>query len=109
MQVNCSPKLSNSGMPLDKVIIPQALRQIAKYENSWFKFVINNESDIKEMEQNFISTFEIQKRRIILMPAVDNLRDLPEKTRLCYEMTKKYGYRTITRGHILAWGRTTGV
>jgi len=43
------------------------------------------------------------------MPGVDNREDLAERTRFLFEMTKKYGYRGVTRQHILAWNRVTGV
>jgi len=108
-QVNCSPKLSNSGMPIKRRINPEAITQIKNCENGWFKFVISSEEDVVEMERDFIHPFNIPKPKIILMPMSDSLIDLPEITRVCYELTKKYGYRTITRGHILAWNKKIGV
>ena len=108
-QVNCSPKLSNSQMPIKRRINPNALEQIRNHENSWFKFVISSEKDIFEMEDDYINPFHIKKSKIILMPESDSLKTLPEKTQLCYELSKKYGYRTITRGHILAWNKKTEV
>jgi len=108
-QINCSPKLYNSGMEKDKRINQEAIEMIRDHPNSWFKFVVSDEQDIKEMEYDFIYPYEIDKSQIILMPGVDNLDELSERTRFAYDMTKKYGYRSCTRGQVLAWDRVTGV
>jgi len=108
-QVNCSPKLSNSDMLTQRRINLGAIRQIKSYIGSWFKFVVSTEEDISEMERDFIIPLGISKDRVILMPKADSLADLADRTRDCFELTKKYGYRTITRGHILAWNKKTGV
>jgi len=108
-QINCSPKLANSGMKANIRIIPEALEDIKGHNNYWFKFVISNEEDILEIQDTYLKPFQIPKEKVILMPAVTTLEDLSERTRFSYEMTKKYGYRTITRGHILAWDKTTEV
>ena len=108
-QINCSPKLVNSGMSKRIRIIPKAIEQICKHENYWFKFVISSEEDMKEIENDFVKPFSINPARVILMPACDNSKDLPEATRFMFEMAKKYKYRAVTRQHILAWGKTIGV
>jgi 6-pyruvoyltetrahydropterin 2'-reductase len=108
-QINCSPKLTNSGMPEKVRIVPEAIDQIARFPNSFFKFVISTEEDIQEIKDTYIMPFGIPQEKIIIMPGVDNRNDLPERTRFLFEMTKKYGYRGITRQHILAWDRVTGV
>tara|TARA_Y100000034_G_scaffold131519_1_gene192424 strand:- start:298 stop:1041 length:744 start_codon:yes stop_codon:yes gene_type:complete len=108
-QINCSPKLANSGMPKNRRIVPVAIQSILKHSNSWFKFVVSREEDIEEMERDYIDPFNIPKSKVILMPACDTLLNLASATRDAYEMTKKYGYRTISRGHILAWNRRTGI
>lgn len=108
-QVNCSPKLANSGMKQKLRIVPDAIRQISNFGMGYFKFVISTEDDIKEIRETYIEPFDIEPERIIIMPGVDNLKDLPERTKFLFEMTKKYGYRGITRQHILAWDKTTGV
>ena len=107
-QVNCSPKLANSGMDAALRINPKAIQMVKNHHNGWFKFVISTEEDIKEFEDEFIKPFDIPASRVIIMPGVDNLADLPERTKFLFEMTKKYGYRGITRQHILAWNKTTG-
>ncbi|MDD4109971.1 MAG: 7-carboxy-7-deazaguanine synthase QueE [Clostridia bacterium] len=108
-QINCSPKLKNSGLPESIRINPAAIKQILDHPNSYFKFVISTEDDIYEIQETYINPFGIPDDKIIIMPGVDNRNDLPERTRFLFEMTKKYGYRGITRQHILAWDKVTGV
>ncbi|MBW2998895.1 7-carboxy-7-deazaguanine synthase QueE, partial [Candidatus Woesearchaeota archaeon] len=108
-QINCSPKLNNSGMPSQRRINFKSIKQINDNPNSYFKFVICKEKDIIEIENDFIYKFNINKNKIILMPNADNRLDLFKNTQICYELTKKYGYRTITRGQILVWDKKSGV
>jgi organic radical activating enzyme len=108
-QINCSPKLANAGMKKVARVVPDAINQIKTHSNHWWKFVINFEEDIKEIEETYIKPFGLDKRQVILMPGVDNINDLPERTRFLFEMCKKYGFRGVTRGHILAWNKTVGV
>jgi hypothetical protein len=44
-----------------------------------------------------------------MMPGLDSQEDYHERTRFVLEMAKKYGYRGLTRLHISAWDRATGV
>jgi 7-carboxy-7-deazaguanine synthase len=108
-QINCSPKLSNSGIEKSKRIIAKSIYTIKKHPNYYFKFVISSEDDINEIQQDYIIPFNIPHSAVIIMPGVDNRNDLPERTRFIFEMTKKYGYRGISRQHILAWDRVCGV
>lgn len=108
-QINCSAKLANSGMPASMRINAKAIEQIKNHQNYWFKFVISDESDIEEIKNDYIIPYNIHPTRVILMPGVDNLNDLSERTRFAMDMAKKYNYRMCTRAHILAWDRVTGV
>ncbi len=114
-QINCSAKLANSGMKAAVRIVPGAIDQIAAHPNHWWKFVIdctNEETalrDFEEIERDYIEPFDLDRRRVVLMPGVDKLEDLPDVTRVLYEVAKKLGVRASTRAHILAWDQTTGV
>jgi 7-carboxy-7-deazaguanine synthase len=108
-QVNCSPKLANSGMSYERRLNVDALQQINQHPNSWFKFVVSTPMDMYEINDNYIQGAGLSKRKIILMPGVDNLKELPERTRFVFDMAKKTGYRATTRGQVLAWDKTTGV
>ena len=108
-QINCSAKLSNCGMKEKARIKEDVIRQIDAHPNSWFKFVISSPEDIAEFERDYIEPFDLDPRKIVIMPGLDKAEDAAERTAFLYEMSKQYGYRGITRGHIVAWDRTTGV
>lgn len=108
-QINCSAKLSNSGMPENKRIVPDAIKSIMKHLNYQFKFVISNEEDIKEMFRDYIEPFKIPLHKVVCMPGLDNQDNFHERTRFILEMAKKYKFIGLTRLHISAWNQATGV
>jgi organic radical activating enzyme len=108
-QINCSVKLANSGMTKDRRIVPKALDRIMMHPNYWFKFVISNESDLEEIQTDFIKPFNIPPKRVLMMPGLDKQENYHERTKFCMEMGKKYGYTGLTRLHVSAWDQTTGV
>lgn len=108
-QINCSVKLENSGMSMDRRINPKALERIMQHQNYWFKFVISTEECLKEIERDFIKPFGIPPKRVLMMPGLDKQENYHERTKFCMEMGKKYGYTGLTRLHVSAWDQTTGV
>lgn len=108
-QINCSVKLANSGMDKMVRIQPDALVRIMEHDNYWFKFVISDELDMQEIRQDFVEPFNIDPKRVLMMPGLDKQKDYHERTLFCMEMAKKYGYIGLTRLHVSAWDQTTGV
>lgn len=108
-QINCSPKLGNSGMPKKARINERALERIRTHYNPWFKFVVGNEEDIEEMERDYVVPLQLPSKQVILMPAMDKFDQAQERSAFVYEMAKKYGYRASLRGHIIAWDKKVGV
>lgn len=108
-QINCSPKLSNSGMTLGMRINDKCIKRIMDHPNYQFKFVISNEDDIFEMFETFIKPFNIPLHNVCCMPALDNPDEFNERTRFVMEMAKKYKFIGLSRMHLAAWGRTCGV
>ena len=108
-QINCSVKLANSGMEKDRRINPEALRRIKLHRNYSFKFVISNEEDLNEILTDFVTPFQIPARNICMMPGLDSQEHYHERTRFVLEMAKKYGFRGLSRLHISAWDKATGV
>ena len=108
-QINCSPKLSNSGMTEKQRIVPAAIKRIMEHDNYQFKFVISTEDDVKEIFHDFIEPFNIPLKNIVCMPGLDDVADFEERTRFCLEMGKKYMFRALTRLHIAAWNKTLNV
>lgn len=108
-QINCSVKLSNSGLSKEKRIVYRSLNRIMEHPYYWFKFVISNEEDLDEIITDFVEPFNIPPERILMMPGLDAQVNFHERTRFCLEMAKKYGFIGLTRLHVSAWDKTTGV
>jgi hypothetical protein len=108
-QINCSPKLSNSGMTEKQRINPEAIKRIMEHDNYQFKFVISIEDDVKEIFRDFIEPFNIPLKNVVCMPGLDDAKDFEERTRFCLEMAKKYKFIGMTRLHIAAWNKTLNV
>jgi organic radical activating enzyme len=108
-QINCSPKLSNSGMTEKQRINPDAIKRIMEHDNYQFKFVISNEEDVKELFRDFVVPFSIPLSKVVCMPGLDDAANFEERTQFCLEMAKKYKFRGLTRLHIAAWNKTLNV
>jgi organic radical activating enzyme len=108
-QINCSPKLSNSGMTAKQRIVPEAIERIKQHKNYQFKFVISTEDDVLELFRDFVEPFNIPLKNIVCMPGLDDAANFEERTQFCLEMAKKYRFRGLTRLHIAAWNKTLNV
>jgi hypothetical protein len=108
-QINCSPKLSNSGLDAKQRINPDAIKRIMEHSNYQFKFVISNEEDVQELFRDFIVPFNIPLKNVVCMPGLDSQTDFHERTQFVLEMAKKYKFRGLTRLHISAWDKTLNV
>ena len=117
-QVNCSPKLSNSGMPVNQRLRPEVINWLKDLDEDpqefgnikvQFKFVVSTEDDIFEMFDTYINPLNIPLDKVICMPGLDSQEDFHERTRWILEMAKKYKFRGMTRLHVSAWDKTTGV
>ncbi len=108
-QINCSPKLANSGMTEKQRIVPKAIERIMEHRNYQFKFVISTEDDVKELFRDFVEPFNIPLKNVVCMPGLDDAANFEERTQFCLEMAKKYRFRGLTRLHIAAWNKTLNV
>lgn len=108
-QINCSPKLANSGMSEKQRIKPNAIFRIMEHDNYQFKFVISTEDDVKELFRDFVEPFDIPLKNVVCMPGLDDQADFHERTQFVLEMSKKYKFRGLTRLHISAWDKTLNV
>jgi 7-carboxy-7-deazaguanine synthase len=113
-QINCSPKLSNSGMPRAMRIKPDVLLHLYDLwakdgKKVQFKFVVSNDEDVREMFGTYIDPGYVSVKQVVLMPAVDARKDLAETTKFVWEAAVKHGLRCCTRMHILAYDKVTGV
>lgn len=108
-QINCSPKLANSGMTEKQRIVPEAIKRIMEHKNYQFKFVISTEDDVKELFRDFVEPFNIPLQNVCCMPGLDDQADYHERTQFCLEMAKKYKFIGLSRLHISAWDKTLNV
>jgi 7-carboxy-7-deazaguanine synthase len=108
-QINCSPKLSNSGLDAKQRINPDAIKRIMEHSNYQFKFVVSIEDDIKEIFRDFIEPFNIPLKNVVIMPGMDSQENFHERTQFSLEMAKKYKLRGLTRLHISGWDKTLNV
>jgi len=108
-QVNCSPKLSNSGMTEKQRINPEAIKRIMNRYSYQFKFVVSTEDDIKELFDTYVNPYKIPLRNVVCMPGMDSQDQYHERTNFILEMAKKYRFRGLSRLHISAWDKTLNV
>jgi len=100
-QINCSPKLSNSGnLTYSLSILPNNKKVI-------YKFVVRKKSDISEI-QNFCKKYKIPKTKIWLMPEGTDRNTIIRRSVWLSEICKKEGYNFSPRLHIMLWGNKRG-
>lgn len=108
-QINCSAKLANSGMSEKQRIVPEAIKSIKSHPFHTFKFVVSTEDDLIEAFDTYIKPFNISLSNVCIMPGLDDQDDFHERTLFSMELAKKYKVRGLTRLHVSAWNKTTGV
>lgn len=108
-QWNNSPKLSNSGMKERARIKPYVLQNLSLKDNSWFKFVVEKESDWSEIEKDFLQSNLIHREQIILMPCGQTQAELSKTRELTADIAIREGVRFSDRLHITLWDKKTGV
>ncbi len=108
-QINASPKLKNSGVPLNKRYIPAVIEYLVGSNNCWFKFVVDSVGDLGEVFETYITARAIEPNRIILMPEATSREELIEKEERVIGWCKQYGYRYSSRLQIHIWNKLRGV
>ena len=104
---NVSPKTSNSGNSREAREIPQCYDFFAKLENSVFKFVIENESDLKEIDE-LITKYSIPKNKILLMPQASTKDELNLKKEEIEKIAVAKGMLFSSRLQVEQWGNQRG-
>lgn len=106
---NVSPKLSNSSIKKERRYNIDVLNFHARNDESIFKFVVNDEKDLNEIQEDYIERFNIKNYKIYLMPEGANNEELQQKRQWVAEQCKKYGYNYSDRLQIVIWNKATGV
>lgn len=107
-QWNVSPKLAHSGNEGLERLPETPLRDFASRENANFKFVVQGQGDLAEVEA-LRERFAIPAARIVLMPEGTTAAQLNARSPWLAEICTERGYRFSTRLHILIWGDKRGV
>ena len=100
-QWNNSPKLENSGMKLAARYKPEVIKLMAGLENSWFKFVIKDKVDWKEVEELYLEKELIKRNQIVLMPLGATKEEVEDNRRFVFELAIKKGVRYTSREQLM--------
>ena len=107
-QFNVSPKLRHSGNEGLEVLPEGPLREFAALPQANFKFVVQDEGDLAEVEA-LRERFAISPDRVVLMPEGRTAAELNARSTWLAEACMQRGYRFSSRLHILIWGDKRGV
>ena len=94
---SCSPKLTNAGMIKRRTLKKDVLVFIESIKNSYFKFVVSCDQDVKEIREDF-GFLDIDK--IYLMPLGDTLKKIIITRKKVDELCSTYGYKYSPRMHL---------
>jgi len=104
---NVSPKTSNSENSREAREIPQCYDFFVKLENSVFKFVIEKESDLVEIDV-LITKYSIPKNKILLMPQASTKDELNLKKEEIEKIAMANGLLFSSRLQVERWGNQRG-
>ena len=77
-------------------------------EKTWYKFVVDKKTDVKEIKE-MIKKYSLPKEKIILMPQGITREEMTKKSPWIAEICKKENWHFSTRLHIEIWGNKRGV
>ena len=106
-QWNISPKTNSSGNRQTSRENGKTLRDFRDLKNAYFKFVIVDQHDVKEVSV-FVDKYGIDHKKVILMPEGVTPEIVDRRGRWIAESCTELGFRFSTRLHILLWGDARG-
>jgi 7-carboxy-7-deazaguanine synthase len=106
---NNSPKLANSGMKKSLQYKPDVLQFLGNLPNSYFKFVIQNKDEWKQIEEDFINKGYIKKEQIVLMPEGQTRDELQKHYQEVIDLATEYNVRMTDRLHITIYNKKVSV
>ena len=106
-QWNVSPKTKNSGNPLELCENNECYYFFANQENCFFKYVIENESDIPEIKK-FVTKYNIPENRVQLMTQASTKEEISMKEKSISELAKLHNFSFSPRLHVAMWGSQRG-
>lgn len=105
-QWNVSPKLTNSGNPLERRYKPDVLRAFEATGRAIFKFVACDPSDLDEIAS---MVDECGLTDVWVMPEGTDAATLEKRSAVLADAVIARGWNLTTRLHILLWGDKRGV
>ena len=105
VRFNVSPKLSNSGIPREKRIIPKAL--VSFPGKTVWKFVVASPSDLDEVDE-VVKEFQLPRSQVYIMPEGTDANEVNDRLRLLVDHVISRRYRLTPRLHIQLWGKERG-
>jgi 7-carboxy-7-deazaguanine synthase len=106
-QWNVSPKLANSGEPLERRLRPAALAALLGTERAWLKLVVATPADAEEAEQLLTAT-GWPRERVLLMPQGATRRELSERAPFVKAEALRRGLGYSPRLHVEHWDGARG-
>ncbi len=104
VQFNCSPKLENSGIPQERRIKQDAIDTL-KTGNTYFKFVVKNETDIDEIVRDYLPLLEgFPRERIYISPEGRDAETLDKVRELVKSRVESEGFTLGDRLQIKKYG-----
>lgn len=102
---NVSPKLSNSGMPVERRYKPDVLRAFEATRKASFKFVV---SEIAHLDEVHTVVSECGLREVWVMPEGVTPDAVVTRGAALAEAVVARGWNMTTRLHVLLWGDERG-
>ena len=106
-QWNVSPKTKNSENPLELCENNECYYFFANQENCFFKYVVENESDIPEIKK-FVTKYNISENRVQLMTQASTKEEISMKEKSISELAKLHNFSFSPRLHVAMWGSQRG-
>ncbi len=101
-QINCSPKLSNSGNKSYPLKIKPSNKKAI------YKFVVQKKSDLKEIK-SYIKSNKILQSKVYLMPEGIKRSEILTRSKWLIKICKKEGYNFTPRLHIMLYNDKRGI
>lgn len=107
-QFNVSLKLYNSENPLGKRRRPASIEAFASDERTFFKFVVSDVVDFKEIDE-LDRLYKISRRPIYIMPEGKDAETVKLHGIAVAEETLRRGWHLTTRLQVLLYGNRRGI
>ena len=106
-QWNVSPKTENSGNPLELYDNNECYYFFANQENCFFKYVVEDETDIPEIKK-FVTKYKIPEKRVQLMTQASTKEEISMREKSISKLAKSHNFAFSPRLHVAMWGSQRG-